>query len=207
MNAPTLAPERGDSDGHRGPERVRLFVAVALPPAATTALRRRLKALPEPRPRARWTPPEQWHFTLRFVGETHPTRLRGLTEAIDGERPERTVPIALRLGELGAFPNPRRARVLWSGVDRGGEDLERLAELVERAARAAGFGPADRTFRPHLTLARLKEPASVRHVIDAVGNLGIEARIARLDLMRSRLLRGGAEHTLVRSWPLGALDA
>lgn len=110
---------------------------------------------------ARWTRPDTWHLTLQFLGEWPPERLRCLQEALPAATD--VAPWSLAPGELGAFPNLRRPRVLFLQlVDDG-----RLAEL---ATRVRGIvrdvwpdGPQDtKELRPHLTLARMKAPLEER---------------------------------------------
>jgi len=136
---------------------VRLFVAVDLPEGAAALV----AALPRPAlPAVHWTTPEQWHVTVRFLGEVDPAQLggpSGLCAALDG------VPSALRhggAGPVGAVLGPAVAwfpgrHVLQVPV-RG---LEALARAV--AAASASWGdPPERDFRGHLTLARTRRRAS-----------------------------------------------
>jgi 2'-5' RNA ligase len=74
---------------------------------------------------------------------------------------------AVVLGGLGAFPRPRRAGVLWVGVDEGAAELKRVAALVEEAARQAGFPAEKKPFSPHLTIARLHPARDLEETIAA----------------------------------------
>ena len=144
----------------------------------------------------RWVQPESYHVTLRFLGETSADRM---TELIAHARRElgACTRCELRLGALHAFPSLRRPRVMVLEVEPA-ESLETLAAAAERAATAAGFAPETRTFRPHLTLGRVRNgrrPAPV----------GIEAcdpspfAVDSVVLFRSEIGRGGARyHPAVR---------
>ena len=103
----------------------------------------------------RWTRPEAFHVTLRFLGPTPDERVPALVEAVRRETAG-IAPFALALGALGAFPDEHRPRVLFVGVEPH-EPLEALAAAVERGVVAAGFPPEERTFNGHLTLGRVRE--------------------------------------------------
>jgi len=105
----------------------------------------------------RWTRPEAYHVTLRFVGATPVDRVVAMARAVQ-ERVAGFAPFALRLGALHAFPSPRRPRVVTLELHPV-EPLVALAEAVERGVVEAGFAPEERAFRPHLTLGRVKERA------------------------------------------------
>jgi 2'-5' RNA ligase len=82
----------------------------------------------------------------------------GVTRVLEAARraAEGSAPFAATLGEVGAFPNARRARVLWLGLSEGADALVTLAKALERALHGQGFDPADRPFTPHLTIGRVR---------------------------------------------------
>lgn len=131
---------------------MRLFVALSLPDAARADLERLRSGLRE----AKWVAPENFHLTLRFLGE-----LEGCVASdVDAALSVLRLPsFATRLEGLGTFGEGRKLRALWAGV---GEcpDLQRLQAKVERAVTSAGLAPEPRKFKPHVTLARFKRPAS-----------------------------------------------
>jgi 2'-5' RNA ligase len=108
----------------------------------------------------------------------------------------------VRWGGLGAFPRPRRATVLWVGMERGAQETERLAAVVEEAVEAAGFPPEDRPFRSHLTLSRLRPDQDVTPVLEAVPPVGLEMPVDRVALFRSHLGPGGPRYEELEVFPL-----
>lgn len=140
---------------------MRLFVAA---PAPTEVLHETVRAerflrARLPTVRARFVPVEQRHLTLAFLGEVAEAMVDAVAEAV-GAAAQRTRPFTLRTGGLGAFPDARRARVLWLGLDGAGGAGAAAATLA--ASLVAGLPPqldvrADAgPFVPHVTLARVK---------------------------------------------------
>lgn len=128
---------------------MRLFVALSLP----EEIREHLAAMANGLPAARWVKPENYHVTLRFIGEVDNHVARDIDDALNGvHMPEFEVSLA----GIGQFGEGRKLRSLWTGVE-GGEPLMRLQTKVENAVVRAGIAPEGRRFKPHVTLARFKE--------------------------------------------------
>ena len=151
---------------------MRLFVALTLP----EEVREQLAELEDNLPGARWVPPENFHITLRFIGEVD----GGLAEDIDAE-------LAAMAGEgflvsiagLGCFGEGPRTRALYARVAPS-EPLTRLKLKVENALQRAGCEPEGRKFKPHVTLARFKgqsgpelERFLVRHSLFRAGPFAV----------------------------------
>jgi 2'-5' RNA ligase len=131
---------------------MRLFVALDLP----WWLREQLSALSGSGiPGARWVPPENYHLTLRFIGETPAHRAEDIDLALAGLRGRG---FSLTFTGLGVFaksgPRGERSTALWVGVERS-QQLDHLQGKIETALQRAGLEPERRRFAPHVTLARL----------------------------------------------------
>ena len=127
---------------------MRLFVALAL----SWETRQRVSMLAgHGIPGARWAPPENYHLTLRFIGETPAHQAEDVDLALAAIRSKR---FALELAGVGVFAKGSRATALWVGVARN-PALEHLAGKIETALQRAGLLPERRRFSPHVTLARL----------------------------------------------------
>ena len=187
---------------------MRLFVAITPPPAVLDELEARVAALRPEWPALRWTGKPAWHVTLAFLGEVGEDTARALGPRF--ERAAQRYPcLSLSFGAAGAFPAPRRARVLWTGIHGDRRTLEALARSVAAGARRAGAPPPDegRRYRPHLTLARCRQPADVSQVVDAIG--GFSGRVwtaAEMHLIRSHAGPKPWYETLL-SWPIGRLGS
>ncbi|MFS3127488.1 RNA 2',3'-cyclic phosphodiesterase [Nocardioides sp. Bht2] len=110
----------------------------------------------------RWTAPEQWHLTLAFLPRVEEYLLDELIERLAAAA-QRRGPLRLAISGGGAFPDVARAKVLWAGLEEGGDvdELSRLATGARNAAVATGVEVDGTRFRPHLTLARLGHPEEV----------------------------------------------
>jgi 2'-5' RNA ligase len=150
---------------------MRLFVALDLP----WPLRQRLALLSTGIPGARWVPPENFHLTLRFIGEVPPHRAEDIDLALAALRGRG---FSLTFAGLGVFtrsgPRGERGTTLWVGVERNPQ-LEHLQGKVETALQRAGLEPERRRFAPHVTLARL----------DAVPEAKLAAFVQAHNLFRS----------------------
>ena len=189
--------------------RLRLFVALRVPGAvqreigkAQTELRRALTP-----GAASWTREEQFHLTLRFLGDVDASRVGELTEALRGACGG-FAPMKLCAKQIGFFPNARAPRVLWVGIQDAAGNLPALQMAIVRATAEFGSQPDGKKFAAHITLARLKplnpsEAATLAAAVDEyAAKVFGEWETATVDLMRSELLRDGARHTLVASLPL-----
>jgi RNA 2',3'-cyclic 3'-phosphodiesterase len=177
----------------------RLFVAVPLTEHARQEIVARLPVLP-----GRLVPPQNWHFTLRFLGHTEPLMRDALVAELAKERLGPAFSICF--GGLGAFPRAKRARIVWLGVEEGAKKLISVAESVERTVRRAGFPAEQRPFKPHLTLSRIEPTRSVADVLTARAPLNVKMPVTELALVRSELGKGPAQYRVLERFPLGETD-
>jgi RNA 2',3'-cyclic 3'-phosphodiesterase len=178
----------------------RLFVGVPVPAEPADEVARRLRAAEAVLAGGRPVPRQNWHITLRFLGDAP----AALANAIDRGWSEAPLPPAFqaRLTGWGTFPRSAAARILWVGVAQGAARLSALALLAEEVARTAGFPPEGRPFRPHLTLLRFRDPTDLRKQLAALPPLDVSVRVDRVVLYRSRLGDGPARHEAVRTYSL-----
>lgn len=183
----------------------RLFVAVPIGEQLRDELAAavdRLRAAEAERDAAfRWTDPQGWHVTLAFLGATPPDAVPSHAEAL-GTAAAGYPAFRVTTGGLGAFPSPRRARVVWYRVHDPEGRLESLARAVLRELAMDDGGP----FRAHLTLARARAlrgaPLDEGLLTAELPEGGIS--IDRLVLYRSHLGRGPASYESLVEVPLTA---
>jgi RNA 2',3'-cyclic 3'-phosphodiesterase len=183
---------------------VRLFTAIVPPAAAVAELEAATAPLRPSWPGLRWTGPDAWHLTLAFLGEVADGVVPALCTRL--ERAARRYPaLELSIAGAGGFPRPARAHVVWAGIRAPDHAaLTALARSVAAAARRAGAAPDEegRRFRPHLTLARCREPADVGPLVDSLGRFAGAPWTARqIHLIRSQL-HGRPRYVTVGSWEL-----
>jgi 2'-5' RNA ligase len=130
---------------------LRLFVGIGFPPE----LKLRLSLLCSGVQGARWVDPGNFHLTLRFIGETGGDVAADIDEALARVRARR---LTLQLVGTGIFGGGDKPRSLWVGVERCPE-LVALRDKIEQALIRVGLAPEPRKFSPHVTLARLRNPA------------------------------------------------
>jgi 2'-5' RNA ligase len=168
---------------------MRLFVALAPPPAVVADLDAACGPLRPRRDDLRWTSTEAWHITLAFLGEVGEASLERLLTRLE-RAASRHGAVRLSLRGAGAFPSPQRANVLWTGLSGDRKVLGDLAATINAAASRAGAATPDTSqrFRPHLTLARCRTPANVAQIVaDLDGYTGPPWRAEEIYLIRSRL--------------------
>lgn len=146
--------------------------------------------------------PDHWHLTLRFLGPL--SRLAPVVDALAGAAAG-CRPFLFRFGGAGAFPSPRRARVVWLGASEGQGDMVSLAGAVAGALVPVGHEAERRPFRPHLTLARLRVPGDVGAILFAVGAgpVGPAFTVGEIVLYESRLSPQGSTYTVLERFGLG----
>jgi RNA 2',3'-cyclic 3'-phosphodiesterase len=178
----------------------RLFVAVDVPEHVRALVERAIGRLRERHPGGRWVPAANQHVTVRFLGATPPARVPLVLEAV-ARTASRHRAFAIRTTSLGAFPSPRRARVLWVGLDDGGGHARALAADLD-AALAPVLEPEVRAFTPHLTVARFDPPVRLDAVIADVRCASDPFEVGALTLYRSHLGRGAPRYEPLATVPL-----
>lgn len=117
-----------------------------------------------PNLRVNWEKTEKFHLTLKFLGNTDESLLEKLKEKI-GQNAEIVENFWLRINGKGVFPNTRNPRVLWLGVEEQLGRLSRLQNLIEKSCAELGFETEKRDFKPHLTVARIRDPEKASELV------------------------------------------
>ncbi len=180
----------------------RLFIALDFPPSGPQRLAEICHGLNG----ANWVPEDQYHLTLRFIGEVNEMDFENIHSSLGGLQANA---FFLDIKGLGHFPLRGDPQVLWIGVAKN-EALQSLRNKVEKALMRCGLEPDSRKFHPHITLARLKgadhgELASYlsHHALFRLPQVPIQ----EFRLYSSRLSPDGAIHTVEGRYPLqGLLD-
>jgi 2'-5' RNA ligase len=181
---------------------MRAFIAIDFPEEIRAALRRKQASFRSASPEARWTRPEGIHLTLKFLGEISDRKVREVSESLKSLGRFESFTVGLK--GYGFFPDARRPRVFWAGVEAPAS-LSRLAAQVEEAMQRIGFAREERPFRPHLTLARFSVPRPQPALQALLSQQGEEElgnfEVSEFFLFESKLLPQGAEYRKVERYP------
>ena len=185
---------------------IRTFIALELPPAVISLLRKVQQDLKRLKIRARWVQPEKIHLTLKFLGDINPDDIDKIGAAMTGAAIE-FPPVTLSVRGVGVFPGIKRPRVIWVGLGGGIRSLLALQNrLAEELARVE-FPKAKRSFKAHLTLGRIKQsvtPAVIRQMISEYASLSSdEFTCNQVILFESDLEPSGAVHSKLKQAKLG----
>jgi len=185
---------------------MRLFVALSPPPEALAELEVAVAPLRHDWPGLRWATQDRWHVTVAFLGEVAEPKLAELGRRLE-RAASRHPAQEVRIGHGGALPSARKARVLCAHIESehgAREGLSALAASVAAGARRAGAPPPDegRRYRPHLTLARSRQPADLAPLVAALtGFRGTIWTADQVHLVRSHAGPQPRYETLA-SWPM-----
>jgi 2'-5' RNA ligase len=188
---------------------VRLFVGVDISPQAATGatalieeLRRRAERL-APNARIAWIPRERMHLTVRFIGNVDDRMAESIRAVL--QPPLSVAPFDLVLAGSGAFPRTGAPRVLWAGLVAGGESLGGVAREVTARLHQVGVAPEPRDYRPHLTLARIRDAAGLTssRLCDGLSDQMVgTTRIETITLFESRLSPKGPTYLRLQQTPM-----
>lgn len=178
---------------------MRLFVAVNLPDTVRSNIWHSATPIRERRYPVRWVASDAMHITLKFLGEVSTHREDSVAESLEVAA-EGISPFILHLRGFGAFPDPRRAKVIWVGCDTSLQ-IEQLQRQVEENMSQVGFPKEKRSFHPHITLGRVRRDASPSRLTGLPGmfdRLEVKAEfpVRSIELMQSELSPAGAKYTV-----------
>ncbi len=178
----------------------RLFTALEIPRDAALSLSLLRGGLPG----ARWIDVENYHITLRFIGDVEGHVADEIANALDRvRRPS----FQLRLSGVGAFGS-KKPHSIWAGAEAS-PDMAALQGEIDRICQRLGVPTDPRKFMPHVTLARLRNtsPIDVAHYLSAHGNFSAAPfKVGRFVLMSSRDSVGGGPYVIEEAWPLAGVD-
>jgi 2'-5' RNA ligase len=184
-------------------EKIRTFIAIELDESikdGLTQLQKRLEGQ-APRGSVRWVRPEGIHLTLKFLGDVPADQIGEITRALQ-KGCQGFAPFSLSCGGLGCFPNLKRPRVVWVGIQEETGTLAQLQKAIEEHVAPLGYPTEKRKFSPHLTLGRVQKrvgSGDLRRLGELVGasetgTLG-QMKVRSVNLIRSDLRPSGAAYT------------
>ena len=177
----------------------RMFCAFELPESLRLRIKEHSQRVREavPEASASWSRPENIHLTLKFFGNVDQAKALVISDVLARVAKEFSA-VGIAVGGTGVFPRPSRPQVLWIGIDDHTGALAKLQKRVEDECAREGFPKEDRAFRPHLTIARIRNLYNASRLAEA--HLRCEFATAKLllnelVLFRSELSPQGSRYT------------
>lgn len=192
-------------------QHVRAFVSVHLPADIREKLRDTQKSLASgiSDHAVRWTPFEQLHLTLEFLGNVGAEHLTQLQQALAKAAASHRA-FKLFVEAVGAFSSVRNPRVVWAGVKGDVQALFALQADVRAAVAPCVTERETRAYKAHITLGRVRpiNRSELRGVTEALGDVGSRAfgswSVEEFALMQSQLSSHGSQHSTLATFPLGS---
>jgi len=180
----------------------RTFIALELNDSLQRFLGKIMRQMAQELPNIRWVDPFTIHLTLAFLGDLNDERLATAMQATEVAA-QQVTPFVWSLSHLGIFDSVLYPRVIWIGINESSGRLQQLHRVLNHQLERQSFVVEKRPFSPHLTLARIKLPLkpeerqSLQHLL-AETKITVSApvqRVSQVLVMKSELLRSGAQHT------------
>lgn len=181
---------------------MRTFIGVNISNEIKMELSRIQNVLKEMNLDVKWVKPENMHITLKFLGEIQKEKIKILQNDLTSVA-NRFKPFEINISGLGTFPDLRRPRVIWIGIDRGGSELKKMAIFIENNLANIGLAKEDKKFSAHLTLGRVRTTRNIERLKDKVEKLDIRPLscvVDRFILFRSTLTQQGPIYTSIFEW-------
>ncbi len=155
----------------------------------------------------KWVEPDNLHVTLIFLGEVdnrEVPQVCSLTE--EAVALAELSAFSMKVKGVGCFPNVRRPRIIWAGVEQGAEELIRVHDALEATLETLGYRREERRFTPHITLGRTRSDGPLTQLgqwltESAAAEAG-EMTVQEIHVMGSELTRSGPQYTVLGRVPL-----
>ena len=189
------------------PTTTRTFIAIEMPVKVKDMIASHVERLKGLVPQGvKWVDPQTCHLTLAFLGNVPNGRLPTLFRIMDTVATDSS-PLHLKTGLLGAFPNPRRPRVVWLGLEGDTRLLAVTQRRLQDALEADGFPRERRVFKPHITLGRARDKGFIplpKTALNGLAENTLSFEVRDIVLMSSILTPSGPIHTPLHKAHLSA---
>lgn len=177
-------------------KKLRLFVAINIPEEIKSNFLSIQEIAKNQLGTGKWVKTDSMHLTLKFLGYCQPKKVGSIDNQLS-RTANRFEAFKYNFSGLGVFPKPNKASILWIGVKEGRQELVDLASIIDIKMARLGFPPEKRSYKPHITLARFRDPISID--LSLLSQLGININIesfeaSEIRLYESRLNPDGAKY-------------
>ncbi len=177
----------------------RVFIAISLSEAISKKIEVIQDKLKKTKADVRWVKPANIHLTLKFLGNISPEQIFGLKEELE-KVAQKFQPFPIFIEEMGSFPSIDSPRVIWVGITRGKEILNKMNKAIEDDLAKIGFPREERAFHPHLTLGRCRSSKHRSQLAKQIkaesASLGALA-VDKISIYRSLLTSEGPVYSLL----------
>ncbi len=190
---------------------IRSFMAFELAPEIREQIRTISTELQKTRIPVRWVKVDNIHLTIIFLGSVDEDKIDDIKEKVNSA--VKRFPIfKIRINGVGVFPNWRRPRVIWVGLNGEIERLSKFRDELQAELKVLGLKEEKRPYRPHLTIGRFKGPSNkdeeLKWIIDRYHDISSDLQyLDELILFKSDLKPDGPIYTKMAAWPLRAADS
>jgi RNA 2',3'-cyclic 3'-phosphodiesterase len=187
-----------DAKSGKPPEAmIRTFVCIDIPQSIKAAIEKLQSELRRPQAQISWVKPANIHLTLKFLGDVAQSKILKVNTAVS-RAIDSFGPFQITVGSTGCFPSPRNPSVLWVGISPVAGDLQKLRDAIEEELARQGFERDRKKFKPHLTIARIRNPRNAAEVAATFLTLGFadqSFQASEVIVMRSQLSPQGSIYT------------
>jgi len=186
---------------------LRLFVAVNFNMELKEQISEILFKFKKIEPSIKWVKANDIHITLKFLGETEKEKLK-VIEAAMKDICSKHRAFTLSMNNVGVFPNIKKPRVIWLGINKGGHCLKDINRDLEEELFKAGFPKENKDFKSHITLGRVKDffRGDITNILKSISqdelNAFEEQKIERISLMKSTLYSDGPIYEILSEFNL-----
>ncbi|HCF49105.1 MAG TPA: RNA 2',3'-cyclic phosphodiesterase [Syntrophomonas sp.] len=184
---------------------MRAFIAIPAPEAVKDQAEQIRRQLARTNPDVKWVEYVNYHLTLKFLGDIDDHQLQKIRDRLY-QVGEYCPPFYLKVNGLSFFPNKRKPRVVWMGLDGDTEKAEFLAERIDVYVQDLGFEP-EKIHRFHITLGRIRSERNVEELLKKAHQLESATRsslfpVQAFYLMESRLTKDGPQYRVEQAFAL-----
>ena len=189
---------------------IRSFLAFELPSDIKRTLARVSDEIRPSIQGMKWVTVENIHLTVVFTGNIRTEEIKAIGEVIQNVC-LKYGPFDISLKGMGFFPNRRKPRVLWLGLNGDINRMSLFRDALQNRLKAFGIKEEKRPFKPHLTLGRFRKPGKLDFRFNELMLKYEEltspvCTVHEFVLFKSDLKPGGAVYTKLKAWPLSGTD-
>lgn len=184
---------------------LRCFIAIEIPETIRKSISDIIDGLKKSGSDVKWVADENIHITLQFLGETEESVIPAIKEALDKILAPYS-PFYIKITDIGCFPDRRRPRVIWVGMEESQTLINLRKDIAEELVKF-GYQKEERGFTPHVTIGRVKSNKNMNKLLKRIDEVKTtrfsDFQAQHITLMKSELKPSGAKHYSLAEIPFG----